>query len=103
LTLDANAKAVANSGASLTLDATVVAKAKQGGELKLESDATLTSPTTITLDGKDVKAIGKTEASLTVADQSVKLTPASVDTAGKMVNVNGMTMVTIAGPTIKIG
>jgi type VI secretion system secreted protein VgrG len=103
MTLDDNAKAVAKTGASLTLDATVVAKSKQNAELKLESDATVTSPTTVKLDGKDVKGVGKSEASLTVADQSVKVTPASVDTAGKNINVNGMTMVTIAGPTIKIG
>lgn len=101
--LDANACSEASGGAKVLLDGNVLAESSGGTSIVLDGNAAMCSPGDVVLDGMTIAGTGKTEASFTVGGQSAKLTPASVDVAGAMVNVNGNTMVSIAAPMIKIG
>ncbi len=101
--LDANAFVEANAGASLLLDPNVLAKSKQNAELLLDTNALLKATADVTLDGLNVAAKGKVQATLEVGGSSVQCSPAGTQVGGPMVNVNGTAMVSIGGPMIKIG
>lgn len=101
--LDANACTKANGGATVLLDANVLVKSNANAQMVLDSNAAISANADVTLEGMTVAGTGKTQASLGVASNSVKLSPAGADVAGAMVNVNGTGMVSIGGPMIKIG
>ncbi|RYZ08189.1 MAG: type VI secretion system tip protein VgrG [Myxococcales bacterium] len=100
--LDANAFVKASGGASALLDANLCAQSNAGDQLLMDGNVAISSSGNVTLDGATVAGTGKTEASLTSGGSSVKATPASVDVASSMVNVNGSGMVSIAGGMVKI-
>jgi type VI secretion system secreted protein VgrG len=103
IVLDANALVDASTGSSLVLDGTVHAKAKMAAELQLDSNALLKANADVTLDGMNVTAKGKVQATVQVGGSSVQCSPAGTQVGGPMVNVNGTAMVSIGGPMIKIG
>jgi type VI secretion system secreted protein VgrG len=117
ITLDANMLAASKAGANIMLDpnalmsakeatvlldGNVLVASKQGSQVVLDANAAVSTDADVILDGMKITGTGKTEASLTVGGSSVKLTPASTDIAGTMVNVNGSGMVAITSGMIKL-
>ncbi len=103
LKLDADAGIEASTGAKLKLDATVNAQSQASAQMQLDTNALLKANADVTLDGLNVTAKGKVQATLQVGGSSVQCSPAGTQVGGPMVNVNGTGMVSIAGPMIKIG
>lgn len=103
LKLDADAGIEASTGAKLKLDANVNAQSQAAAELQLDTNALIKANADVTLDGLNVTAKGKVQATLQVGGSSVQCSPAGTQVGGPMVNVNGTGMVSIAGPMIKIG
>jgi len=102
LELSGEAHMEASGKAKVHLDSTATMESSASSQVKLDSNAAVKSSGNVTLDGATVVGTGLTEASLKVAAQSVKCTPASVDVAGATVNVNGSMMVSIAAGLVKI-
>jgi hypothetical protein len=81
----------------------MVAKSAPGSQLVLNANAELKTDGDATIDAMKIEASGKTQASLKVGGSSVQASPAGVDVAGAMVNVNGNAMVSVSAPVVKIG
>jgi type VI secretion system secreted protein VgrG len=93
--LDANVKADASDGGSVLLDANVLAQSSGGSKVQLDGDAAM--------QGAAKAAVtGATEATLSAAGGTVKTSAAGVEASGPKVDINGQTMVTIAGAMVKI-
>jgi type VI secretion system secreted protein VgrG len=103
MTLDTDAKTEASTGASLALTSDVLAKSKMSAQLQLDTNALVKANADVTLDGMNVTAQGKMQATVQVGGSSVQCSQVGTQVGGPMVNVNGTGMVSIGGPMIKIG
>jgi type VI secretion system secreted protein VgrG len=93
--LDANVKAASVPGAQIVLDANVAAQSVAGSKVVLDANAAMEGTVNASVKGA-------VEATLAGAAGSVKAGPAGAEVAGPKVDVNGQTMVSIAGAMVKI-
>lgn len=93
--LDANVKAASVPGAQIVLDANVAAQSVAGSKVVLDANAAMEGTA-------NASVTGAVEATLAGAAGSVKAGPAGAEVAGPKVDVNGQTLVSIAGATVKI-
>jgi len=103
LFLDPNAKLESSDGASVLFDPNVKMVSSAGDELLLDGSVKISGVASVEVSSPKIVCTGEAEASITVGGQSVKLTPASADIGGAIVNVQGQSLVSIKATSIMIG
>jgi len=100
---DANAYVEASGGANVLFDANVNMLSAAGDQVLMDGSVKISGVASVEVSSPKIVCTGEAEASITVGGQSVKLTPASADIGGAMVNVQGQSLVSIKATSIMVG
>lgn len=95
LRLDPNAFLKGSGGGSVLADPNVLIESKSGSKVLVDAPS-------VTLEATKITGTGKAEVSFNGGGSTLKLNPAKADLKGKMCDVGGTAMVSVAAPMVKI-
>jgi type VI secretion system secreted protein VgrG len=101
--LDANVAAEASGKAKLLLYGNACVTSKDGTKLLLDPNAAITTGGEVIMEGAAIKGTGQNEVVMAGGGSSCELNQSGATVSGGMVTINGQSMVSVAGPMIKIG